>query len=390
MKNVFKNYFHYTHSERNGLLLLSGLILFFVLLPQFYSIFHSNGTSNFDTFEQELAVFKSNLNKAESSNHTKSAPVFPSTSVQPLNPNTASKENLLQLGISEKVVKTILNYRNKGGRFYQKEDLKKIYGLKESDYLRIKDFIIIPRQIKKYPEQTKSITPPRKKQVLEFFNPNLADQEMFEQLGFPEKTIKIIFNYRNKGGSFYKKEDLLKIYGMDSTLYEQLHPFILLDKRNNSLPKDSFKIKTPKEPFFLPKEIQPPIIVDINKANLEDWKKIKGIGDYYGKKILAFREKLGGFSSIDQIQDTYGLRDSVFQVIKPQLVFSPIYTKIKLNQVDAKTLKLHPYINKKQATIIINFRNNHGSFTSAEDLHQVKILTPEDIMKISPYLSFEE
>ncbi len=394
MKNKFKEYFYYTNTERNGLVLLIGLSLFFVSLPFLFDLFYSNGKTDFNTFDNELASFENAIHPKKSPNNSESQFVsesFNTQNYQAINPNNASKEDFLQLDLNEKVAQTILNFRKKGGAFYKKEDLKKIYGLGQKDYERIKDWLIIPNQNKK--EKSKSTTPQKeattRKQKLSFFNPNLADQETFEELGIPKKTIKIIFNYRNKGGSFYKKKDLLKIYGMDSTLYQQLEPYILLDKINNTLANDTFKIKNPKP--FPKKELikKPLVILDINKATSEDWQKIRGIGNYLSNKIVDFRESLGGFSSIEQIKDTYGVKDSLFTALKPQLVLSPIFRPIPINQASADLLKKHPYISRKQARVIVNFRNNHGRFSNIDELKKIKVLSAETIDKIKPYLSFE-
>jgi len=396
MKNIFKEYFYYTNTERNGLVLLIGLSLLFISLPFFFDLFYSNGKTDFNTFDRELASFESSIQQKNPSTHSEPLLVSKTINTQDyksINPNTADKEDLLQLDLSEKVAQTILNFRKKGGAFYKKEDLKKIYGLSQKDYQRIKDWINIPNQTKK--ENLNPTVDPKnysttiKSQKLAFFNPNLANQELFEQLGIPKKTIKIIFNYRNKGGSFYKKKDLLKIYGMDTTLFQQLESYILLDKTNKTLTNDTFKLKKAKSFPKTPAIKKPLAIIDINKAPIEDWKKIRGIGNYHSKRIIDFRQKLGGFSSIDQINDTYGIEDSLFQEFKSQLIFSPIYRLISINQASADVLRKHPYISKKHARIIVNFRNNHGPFSNINDLQKIKALTPETIKKIKPYLSFE-
>ena len=349
MKNLIKEYFYFTNTERNGLILLATLAILLVLLPSIYSLLHSKEKSDYSHFKKEIAAFELSIEEQEK--FTKHSKVLVSETIYPenykmINPNIASTEDFLQLGLSKKVVQTILNYRNKGGQFFQKEDLKKIYGIRENDFQRIKNWLDIPASNSKLTASKNIVIPeaPKSIQKLEFFNPNLADQDLFEQLGFSEKTIKIIFNYRNKGGSFYKKTDLLKIYGMDSLLYQQVEPYILLDVRNSKLSTDSFKVKTVKEkPNYIAKE-QVLISIDINQANLEEWKKINGVGNYYAQKILAYREKLGGFSSIDQIEETYGLKDSVFQVIKSQLKWSPIYRSIPINKITASDLSKHPYL----------------------------------------------
>ena len=396
MKNTFKEYFYYTNTERNGLILLIGLSLFFLLLPFLFDLFHSNGKTDFNVFEKELASFENVIHSKVSNTSSESLLVsepINTKAYKAINPNLATKEDFSQLDLSDKVVQTILNFRKKGGTFYKKEDLQKIYGLSQNDYQRIKDWLIIPNQTKDKTPKASNVSEDYSKNVkklkLAFFNPNLANQDEFDQLGMSKKTIKIIFNYRNKGGSFYKKKDLLKIYGMDTTLYQQLEPYILLDKNNNTITKDTFQNRKSK---FTPKSTpakKPLAIIDINQSTVQDWEQIRGLGNYYSKKIVAFREKLGGFSSIDQVNDTYGIKDSLFQEFKSQLVFSPIFRPIPINKISAEDLNKHPYISKKQARIISNFRNNHGAFANIDDLKKIKALNTETMEKITPYLSFE-
>ena len=129
--------------------------------------------------------------------------------------------------------------------------------------------------------------------------------------------------------------------------------------------------------------------IDINRSSIEDWKQLKGIGEITAKRIVNYRDKLGGFISIDQLKTTYNIADSVIDKVAHQLIISPILNKIPINTISAETLLLHPYIKKKQAYLIINYRTNHGQYTQLEDLEKVKALTPDFIKRIAPYLSFD-
>ncbi len=61
-------------------------------------------------------------------------------------PNTVSKEELISLGFSDKLSQTLINFRNKGGEFREKEDLQKVYGMSEALYDKLEDYIVIPEQ----------------------------------------------------------------------------------------------------------------------------------------------------------------------------------------------------------------------------------------------------
>ena len=112
------------------------------------------------------------------------------------------------------------------------------------------------------------------------------------------------------------------------------------------------------------------------------------IGPYYAKKIVVFREKLGGFSSIEQVGTTYNLPDSVFQKIHPHLRYSPIFRPVAINMIPLDSLSQHPFINSRQAKAIINYRANHGVFKNEEDIRKVKVLSKEQLALLKPYLSY--
>jgi len=215
------------------------------------------------------------------------------------------------------------------------------------------------------------------------FDPNTATEADFFKMGLSARRVKTILNFRNKGAKFYKKEDFQKIYGLTDSEYEQLEPFIKIPPRE----KKTYPLKSkPKPKFAKPK---PEIVkIDINQSTAEDWQKLHGIGPYYAEKIVNFRDKLGGFSSIEQIGSTYGLKDSTFQIIKPFLIESPIFKKIKINTASIEELKGHPYLKWQQAKTISKYRENHGALFSMDDLKKVGVFSGDDLERLEPYIEF--
>lgn len=219
------------------------------------------------------------------------------------------------------------------------------------------------------------------------FDPNTASENDLVLLGIPAKTVGTLMNYRNKGGRFYQKEDLKKIYGFPEAVYDQLVPFIkIADKKPQ---KATFKTTRPAyaDRTYKPKP-KAPIIIDINQANAEEWKQLRGIGPVLSQRIVKFRDKLGGFSQVEQVAKTYGLPDSTFQAIKSQLRTSPILNKIAINEVDAATLQKHPFLDWRQAKAIVNYRELHGPFTGMEDLKKLHILSSELCAELNPYFEY--
>ena len=151
-----------------------------------------------------------------------------------------------------------------------------------------------------------------------FFNPNTLDEDGWKRLGVAEKTINTIRRYISKGGHFKRPEDIRKIYGLQKEQADALVPYVQIEQ---PLPLSDTKPLTPEKetPVAARKtllQIQP---LNINTATEEEWKALPGIGDVLSKRIVKFRTKLKGFVSVQQVGQTYGLADSVFQKILPYL-----------------------------------------------------------------------
>lgn len=380
MKIKWQEGFYYTKAERNGILILSALVIIIFLLPKLLPYFLPQVQTDFSEFEQAIKAINSTATNEPSTVIQKK-----DYSLFDFDPNTATKKELLRLGLSEKVVNTLLNYRKTGAKFSKKQDLKKIYGFSERDYLRLESFISIEKAA------SKNSTPRTKvaKQVAEkkklspfYFNPNTISKDSLLELGLSSKVVQTVVNYRTKGGIFYHKADFKKIYGLREADYLTLAPYIQIPSKTIALSEDV--------PRVMPSSFEAitPIKIDVNQSSLEDWQRLRGIGVNYAKRIVNFRNKLGGFYTLNQISTTYGIPDSVIQKVRHQLVLSPITNKIPINIITAEELRLHPYISSKQAQIIVNYRTNHGKFKHIEDLKKVKALSHSSLQRIAPYLSF--
>lgn len=229
------------------------------------------------------------------------------------------------------------------------------------------------------------------KAELFYFDPNTLSPDGWKKLGLRDKTVKTIQNYINKGGRFKKPEDLQKIYGLGKNEFDRLTPYIKIEPAdfankygggtsvNNST-------ETKKSIVYSPRYS----IIDINTADTAAFISLPGIGSKLAARIVSFREKLGGFYTIEQIGETYGVPDSTFQKIKPYLKLeNTTIRKVNINSATIDELKAHPYIKFSIANPIVNYRNEHGSFTKLEDLKKVMVVTDEIYNKIIPYLSMQ-
>jgi competence protein ComEA len=221
-----------------------------------------------------------------------------------------------------------------------------------------------------------------------YFDPNTLSSEGWHKLGLRDKTISTIQNYLSKGGKFRKPEDLQRIYGLFPNEFERIAPYIKIASGSETNSYKDFADKSPTE--AQPAKTYTPrySIVDVNTADTTALIALPGIGSKLAFRIINFRDKLGGFYSINQVGETFGLPDSTFQKIKQYLkADNANVRKININKATVDELKTHPYIKYALANPIVAYRNEHGPFTKVEDLKKVMVVTEEIYNKIVPYLT---
>ncbi|WP_461788194.1 ComEA family DNA-binding protein [Pedobacter sp.] len=210
------------------------------------------------------------------------------------------------------------------------------------------------------------------------FNPNTITAEEWQRFGLSLKQAMSIVNYVKKGGHFYKPEDLQKMYTISPKKYQELLPYVnipqLAKQENKSL-------------FTYAKKA--PVMVDVNTADTLMLDEIKGVGAAFARRIVKYRERLGGFYAKEQLLEVFGVDTAKFIEIKDQIKIDPeAIKKIPINSVEFDDLKRHPYLTFKQMNAIVQYRKQHGAYKNLSDLGKVLILKPETIDKIAPYLDF--
>lgn len=233
------------------------------------------------------------------------------------------------------------------------------------------------------------------------FDPNTASVPTLISLGFPTYLAERIDKYRNKGGKFRKAEDLQKIYGLSPKLWGEISPFVQLSSPSSNqkyLEKQEFTQKESTPSTFIPNETNnvgnertissksKTIRFDLNAADTTQLKLLPGIGSGYAKRIIAYRDKLGGFIEVEQVSETYQLSELAIQSITEQCFVQKEVRKIALNKVEKIT---HPYLTYAQANSLISYRKQHGSYKNEQDLRAIKTLNESTIQRILPYLSFD-
>lgn len=214
------------------------------------------------------------------------------------------------------------------------------------------------------------------------FNPNTSSKEELMSLGFSLFLASRVENYRTKGGKFIIKSDLLKLYGMDTSLYSTLYNWIELP-----VEKPLKKFEEKKE-FATNKKLAKEKF-DLNLADSTQFISVYGIGSKLSTRIIKYRDRLGGFISTDQLTEVYGLDSVVInELIRKTFIaenFKPV--ALELNEATEKELSTHPYIRYAIAKAITAYRFQHGNFKSLEDLTRIVIIDKPTFEKIKPYLS---
>jgi competence protein ComEA len=210
-----------------------------------------------------------------------------------------------------------------------------------------------------------------------FFNPNTASYDTLIKLGLGSKEANTLISYRKKGGKFRRPADIKKIYGIDEKKAEQLIPYVEVAPDTSGKTKpDSYR--------------QQKTLMDINTCDSASLVSLPGIGPVLSARIIKFRHLLGGFASVDQLKEVYGLPVETFDLIKGRLYADSLaILRIDINSAVYKELSRLPYIEKYEVTAILKYRELKGRISGMSDLIENKLITEEKAGKVRLYLKFE-
>lgn len=396
MKPMLNDYFYGTKNELRGVTVLLGLI-FFISVFRFWGFeSESNSTVDQEVFREKASIIAALNAPQTNQSYDNTITSNVSSEVFYFNPNTATKSDFERLGLSARTAQSIINYRNKGGQFFKPQDFKKIYTLSDSDYQRLAPFISLPNtdfgESQEKTKKTEKIVENRPIELFEF-NPNTATKSDFERLGLSGRTAQSIINYRSKGGQFFKPQDFKKIYTLSDADYERLQSYIKIPKTEQIIAEKEedeshimgfAQAEKPKTEYI---KKSATVIVDINKASVEDFQQLKGVGKGYAQRIIKYRDKLGGFTATTQLKEVYGFPKETYDAIEKQLTIqSKTVSKININTATYEDLVQHPYIDSKRANAIVKYRKQHGNFKSVNDLSKIYAIPKSTLKLIQPYL----
>ena len=220
------------------------------------------------------------------------------------------------------------------------------------------------------------------------FDPNKLTKNEWVAYGLNERTAYIIENYLKKGGKFRKKTDLLKIYGFDSSYYAQISNYIYIadfdsTKRNHNT---IISFNKPQKNWTETKK-NDNLLIEINSSDSAQFDQLPGIGKILASRIVKFRNLLGGFYSITQLNEVHGLQVETYNKIAAHVYCDTLnIQRIDLNSVSENVLRKHPYIGKYKANLIIKYRNFVKKISNSSELVVNNILTKEEFQKLHYYL----
>lgn len=316
----WKDYFYFSKTERNGITVVIVLIVAIILYPFILQKYTPEKSYDFSEFEQKLTRYEEMLAEYKAAKEhideakTSKSPTFKETRVQLtpflFNPNELTKEEFMELGLSERIATNILNYRNAGGQFRFKEDFQRIYSINEALYAQLESYIDLPLRSSSVPDKTgassgsstREVASSLVDEVTERFryadvriNINNADTTEWQKIrGIGPVFSKRITSYRDLLGGFYSLDQLLEVYGMDTTRYQQMAEHIFLDTIN---------LQT----------------ININTADFVTLVRHPYLERNQVNSILQMRQRHGPYSSVEDIKRSELIDEELFNKIAPYL-----------------------------------------------------------------------
>ncbi len=316
-----KDFFYHNSTERKATAIFIVIIIFLVTCTWLLPYLSSSKKYNFENYEQAISEFEANLFLIESEEElkfeSKLSKRYPSEKQSKKNkihnieskelnpfkfdPNAADSNVLSNIGLNTRTIRSILNYRSKGGIFKTKSDFSKIYSLSEEDFNTLKPFLELPDSLesKNYSKKDKDFKNKAadKKSKYRIIEINTATEEDFKSLpGIGPSFASRIVKYRNLLGGFIKKEQISEVYGFPDSTFLKIEFYLDCDKN---------RIKR----------------ININASLAEDLKSHPYLRWKHANAIVKYREKNGPFRSIEMLRTIQEFDDSegTFLKIRPYL-----------------------------------------------------------------------
>lgn len=302
MKVWLNNYFGFTKREYNGLLVLTAILLFVSVLPYAYELLY-NSDNKISPLEQQSLNKLVVVNQQQKNNYAnirtqiEDGETAISSLLFKFDPNQINQQEWQRLGLSAKQAQSIINYRNKGGKFYKPADLQKMYTISPKKYKELAPYI----EISDYRNNTNQTAYTTKtvfaKKELVIVEINSADTlDLTEIRGIGLAFAKRITKYREKLGGFHTKEQLMEVYGLDSVKYNEIKDQVSVNSTN---------IKQ----------------ININTAEFDDLKNHPYLKFKQINAIIQYRKQHGKYNSINDLKKVFILSSQTIESLAPYLSF---------------------------------------------------------------------
>ncbi|WP_367771757.1 helix-hairpin-helix domain-containing protein [Flavobacterium sp. WC2421] len=222
------------------------------------------------------------------------------------------------------------------------------------------------------------------------FNPNFITDYKGYKLGMSVQEIDRLLAYRKENKYVNSAKQFQAVTQVSDSLLNSIAPlFKFPDWVNNKKERKEYVDYKNKSIVNFPKK-EKLVLIDINKATQEDLIKIYGIGEVISKRILILKESLGGFVSMDQMKDVWGLSPEVIANLDShfKIVAVSNLKKVNINNASLKEMAQFPYFKYPLAKEIIIYRSMNGNFNNIEDLINIKGFPVEKAKIIALYLDF--
>lgn len=220
------------------------------------------------------------------------------------------------------------------------------------------------------------------------FDPNTADSTQLLRLGLREWQVRNIYKFRRAGGVYRRPADFARLYGLTVGEYRRLEPYIRIgsDYQPAATLSEAQPLPQPRrDSLRYPVKLQSTETIGLNTADTALLRRVPGIGPYYAAEIVRYGKRLGGYASIDQLDEI----DRFPQEAKQYLVIDGNVKKLAVNRLSLQELRRHPYINFYQAKAIVDYRRLHGPIRSLSDLGLSRDFPADAIRRLEPYMDYQ-
>lgn len=212
------------------------------------------------------------------------------------------------------------------------------------------------------------------------FNPNDYQLSDWMKLGLSEKQAAVIIRFSKRG--IHSNEQLKQIYVIHEDLFHLIKDSTYYPEGQKWQQKQAYETA--------PVQKQAHTKTDLNHATHEELLELPGIGEFYAKKIIEYREKLGGYISEQQLLELWKFDEEKFNKLKNRVFVDRNGVKqINVNTCTAEELSKHPYISWNVANSIVKMRGKSQKYTNFDQLLQSELISVELLEKIKPYLTLD-